>query len=202
MQRPFRIEGYAIVSADGMIAEASGLMPNSLKLAADQRLYKAALDRADLLVHTHMTYEAQENSARRRRLILTRQVPGLAPAPDIPNAMFWNPKGASFDEACAALGVHEGRVAALGGPQVYAVFFPIGYDDFYLTRAIDVRLPGGVPVFLEGLKGKTPEDVLSEAGLKPSPTEWLDDQVSLVEWTPSGRADPDSPDLLSRVRGA
>ena len=80
--------------------------------------------------------------------------------------------------------MREGSVAALGGPQVYAVFFAIGYDDFYLTKAVNLKLPGGVPVFLEGRRGATPEEVLSKAGLTPSPTQWLDDQVSLVEWRP------------------
>ena len=38
MARPDRIEGLAIVSADGMIADASGAQPDALKLEADQRL--------------------------------------------------------------------------------------------------------------------------------------------------------------------
>jgi hypothetical protein len=32
-----RIEGYVIVSADGMLADANGVMPASLKFEADQR---------------------------------------------------------------------------------------------------------------------------------------------------------------------
>ena len=39
MRGPFRIEGYAIASADGMIADATGFMPDSLKIEADQRFY-------------------------------------------------------------------------------------------------------------------------------------------------------------------
>ena len=31
-----RIEGYAIVSEDGMLANASGIMPDQLKFEADQ----------------------------------------------------------------------------------------------------------------------------------------------------------------------
>ena len=46
MRGPFRIEGYAIASADGMIADATGFMPDSLKFEADQRFYLEALDRA------------------------------------------------------------------------------------------------------------------------------------------------------------
>ena len=36
MPRPPRIEGYAIVSEDGMLANASGVMPDQLKFDADQ----------------------------------------------------------------------------------------------------------------------------------------------------------------------
>jgi len=36
MEEAFRIEGYAIVSSDGMIADANCMMPNSLKFDADQ----------------------------------------------------------------------------------------------------------------------------------------------------------------------
>jgi len=35
MSSPRRIEGYAIVSEDGMLADAAGVMPDSLKFEAD-----------------------------------------------------------------------------------------------------------------------------------------------------------------------
>ena len=109
MRGHFRIEAYAIVSADGMIADATGLMPASLKLEADQRFLDRSLDRADLIVHGRLSFEDQPNSPRRRRLILTRRVTGVAPDPDNPNARLWNPAGATFEEACAAVGVNRGR---------------------------------------------------------------------------------------------
>ena len=37
MHGPFRIEGHAIVSEDGMIADSTGLMPDSLKFESDQK---------------------------------------------------------------------------------------------------------------------------------------------------------------------
>ena len=46
-----RIEGYVIVSADGMLADASGVMPDVLKFAGDKHFFTAALDRAVLIVH-------------------------------------------------------------------------------------------------------------------------------------------------------
>ena len=184
MRKPFRIEGYAIASADGMIADSTGLMPNSLKLEADQRLFEEALDRADVIVHGRMSYEGQPNSPRRRRLILTRRTASLATDPDKPNARFWNPAGASLEEACAALGCRAGTIAVIGGPFAFSLFLPIGYDVFDLSRAVKVRLPGGVPVFEEGRLGRTPEEVLSDAGMKPAPPRRLDEEVTLVEWTP------------------
>ena len=81
MPGPFRIEAYAIVSADGMLAASNGLMPNSLKIEADQRFFESSLNRTDLVVHGRMSYEGQANSPRRRRLILTRRVADVAPDP-------------------------------------------------------------------------------------------------------------------------
>jgi hypothetical protein len=144
MRGPFRIEGYAIVSADGMIADATGLMPESLKIEADQRFYLEALDRVEVVAHGRLSHEGQPNSPGRRRLILTRQVADLAPDPDNPNARLWNPAGATLEEACAAVGCGAGVMAIAGGTEVFSLFLKIGYDDFYLARAVNVRLPGGV----------------------------------------------------------
>jgi dihydrofolate reductase len=185
MLGPFRIEAYVIASADGMIADGTGLHPISLKLEADQRFLDAALDRAAVLVHGRRSNEGQPNSPKRRRLILTRRIKSLAADPDNANARFWNPAGASLEEACAALGCHSGTVAVLGGPDVYSYFLKVGYDDFHLSRAVKVRLPSGVPLFDEGRFGRSPDEVLSAAGLQAGPTRWLDDAVTVVEWTPS-----------------
>ena len=38
------IEGFAIVSEDGMLADSSGVMPPSLMFAADQRFFEAGLN--------------------------------------------------------------------------------------------------------------------------------------------------------------
>ena len=147
MRGPFRIVAYAIASADGMIADETGVMPKSLNLEADQRFFEKGLDHADVVAHGRMSQEDQPNSPKRRRLILTRKIAGLAPDPDNANARLWNPAGASLEQACASVGCFSGTVAVLGGPHVYSYFLKIGYDDFYLSRADKVRLPGGVPVF-------------------------------------------------------
>jgi dihydrofolate reductase len=181
---PFRIVAYAIASADGMIADETGSMPKSLNLEADQRFFEEALDHAAVVVHGRMSQEDQPNSPKRRRLIFTRRVADLAPDPDNANARLWNPAGASLEEACASVGCLSGTLAVLGGPIVYSYFLKIGYDDFYLSGAPKVKLPGGMPVFAECRPGKTPDEVLASAGLMPGPTQWLDDEVTLVEWKP------------------
>ena len=183
MRGPFRIIAHAIASADGMIADETGVVPKSLILEADQRYFESALNRVDVVAHGRRSQEDQPNSPRRRRLILTRKVAGLAPHPDNPNASLWNPEGATLDEACASVGCLSGTVAVLGGPDVYRYFLELGYDDFYLSRADKVHLPGGAPLFGQGL-GKTPEQVLTAAGYEPGPLKKLDDEVTLTVWTP------------------
>jgi hypothetical protein len=184
MRGSLRIEGYAIASADGMIADATGFMPDSLKFEADQRFFLGALDRAQAVCHGRLSHEGDPDSGARRRLILTRRVPDLAPDPDNRNTWLWNPAGATLEEACAAVDSGAGTLAIAGGTEVFSLFLKIGYDIFYLARAEKVRLPGGVPVFSQGRFGQAPEEVLREAGLKPAETRWLDDEVSLVSWSP------------------
>src|SRR5271167_2976063 len=104
MRGPYRIVAYAIASADGIIADETGHMPKSLNLEADQRFFEKGLDRAAVVAHGRMSQEDQPNSPQRRRLILSRKVPDLAPDPENQNARLWNPAGASLEEACASVG--------------------------------------------------------------------------------------------------
>jgi hypothetical protein len=158
------IEGFAIVSADGMLAGADGLMPNALKFEEDQRFLDEALDAAALLVHGRMSHETQPNSCNRRRLLLTRSAGPFSPEPVEPNVWLWNPRETPFDVVCARLGVRSGVVAILGGTAAYDMFLP-RYAKFHLARAGNVALPGGVPV-LSGVGGDNPPDVvLRAAGL-------------------------------------
>jgi dihydrofolate reductase len=174
----YRIEAYVIASADGMIADASGVQPASLQFEADRRHFEDGLDRADAVVNGRHSQEGQPNSMSRRRLIVTRQVAGLAADPENPKARLWNPAGASLEEACAALGLSAGTIAVIGGPQVYTLFLKLGYDCFHLSRAVKVHLPGGLPLF-----GGDPDAALAAAGLKARPTQWLDDGLTLTDWT-------------------
>ena len=182
MTRPRRIEGYAIVSADGMLANAAGIMPAELKFEADQRFFEHGLDGVDAVVHGRHSHEQQPHSHLRRRLIVTRQVPALAADPSNEKALLWNPGGASFEEAWAALGSPDGSLAVIGGTDVFGMFLP-RYDVFHLTRAPGVRLPDGRPVFPQ-VPQQSPEQVLADHGLAPRPPQMLDaaSGVSVVSW--------------------
>jgi dihydrofolate reductase len=182
MPYPRRIDGYAIVSEDGMLANADGVMPDALKFEADQRFFEQGLDSVDAVAHGRHSYEQQPRSHRRRRLILTRHVAAIAADPSNAKALLWNPTGASFEAAWTALGVPDGILAVIGGSQVFGMFLD-RYDVFHLSRAPGVWLPGGRPVFPE-VPARTPEEVLARHGLKPGPRQVLDADkgVTLVAW--------------------
>ncbi len=177
------VEACAIVSADGMLADSTHVMPASLKFDADQRFFNDTLERADLIVHGRNSYEDQPNSLHRRRVILTRRITALAGDPENPKATLWNPAGASFADACAHAGFSQGRVAIIGGTDVFGMFLD-SYDTFFLSEAPNVRLPGGVPVF-PGVPHDAPQDILKRHGLKPDATQTLDAAhgVTLTPWT-------------------
>jgi dihydrofolate reductase len=166
-----RIEGYVIVSADGMLAKA-GHMPDELRFEGDKRFFTEALDRADLIVHGRHSYEDQPNSPRRKRIFLTRRVSTIAPDPSNPKATLWNPAGASFEAACDRAGVDSGTVAIIGGPDVFEMFMD-RYDTFWLSQAPHVRLPGAEPCF-PGVPARSPEQILAAHGLKAGEARILD----------------------------
>jgi dihydrofolate reductase len=178
-----RIEGYVIVSADGMLADAKGVIPESIRNDADQRFFQDSLDQASAIVHGRHSHEGGPRAALRKRLVVTRQVATVAPDPTYPHALLWNPVGATLDQALAQLGAAEGTVAIIGGPEVFSLFLP-RYDAFHLSRAANAKIPGGLAVFTEVGPNATPEDVLSRHGLKPGPRRDLDAAagVTLVTW--------------------
>jgi hypothetical protein len=177
-----RIEGYVIVSADGMLANADHVMPDELKFEGDKRFFSAALDGADLIVHGRHSHEQQPNSPQRKRVILTRTVAALAPDPAHPKATLWNPQGASFEAACDVAGVRSGTVAVIGGPAVFGMFMD-RYDTFWLSLAPHVRLPGGEACF-PGVPERSPQEILAAHGLKAGEAQILDpaSDVSVTPW--------------------
>ena len=165
-----------------MLANAAGIMPDSLKFAADRRLFESGLDGVDVVVHGRHSHERQPHSYLRRRLILTRQVPAVAADPSNEKALFWNPAGASFEQAFAVLGTPDSSVGVIGGTDVFGMFLDL-YDVFHLSRAPDVRLPGGRPVFPE-VPTRTPEEVLASHGLNRGQRQVLDPAkgLAIVSW--------------------
>ena len=183
MARPDRIEGLAIVSADGMIADARGVQPDSLKLEADQRFFHATLDAATALIHGRHSGEGGPDAGRRRRIVLTRTIPALARDPENDKAVHWNPAGATLEQAWAMLGLSGGTLAVIGGTEPFGLFLERGYDVFHLSHAARARLPGGRPVF-PGIPPATADDLLTRHSLKPDPMQVLDAsaELTMVTW--------------------
>jgi hypothetical protein len=177
-----RIEGYVIVSADGMLANADGVMPDALKFRGDQEFFNAALDRVDLIAHGRHSFEDQPNSPKRKRLILTSKTAALAPDPSNPNATLWNPAGATFEQACDYAGVASGTVAIIGGPHVFGMFLD-RYNTFWLSQAPHVRLAGGRPC-LPGVPQRSPQAILAAHGLDAGEPQILDaaHDVNVTPW--------------------
>lgn len=182
MTSALRIEGYVILSADGMLADASGVMPPQLKFDADQKFFEAALDRADLIVHGKNSFEDQLRSPLRTRIVLTRTVPALAPDRTNPKATLWNPAGASFEDACRHAGVISGNAAIIGGPDVFGMFMD-RYDVFWLSQAHRLTIPDGTGGF-PGIPQRSPQHILAAHGLKAAETRVLDAErgVDVTAW--------------------
>lgn len=184
-RRP-RIEGYAVISREGMIATADGRFPDAIKIPADHDFYQAAVDQASAVANGRHSAEGGEKEKLRKRIVLTRRVNGVKPHPDNPNAVLWNPGSASFSEAWQALQIDGGTLAVVGGTDVFGLFLTVGYDRFNLTLT-EASVPGGRPVFPGVGKGKTPQEVLSQAGLLLGGTRLLDAATNtrVEEWRPA-----------------
>jgi dihydrofolate reductase len=182
MPHPDRIEGYAIVSEDGMIADAARIMPDSLIFEADKHFFERGLDAVDVVVHGRHSHEQQPHSASRLRLVVTHRVETVAPDSSNEKALFWNPAGASLEDALEALGKPGGSVGVVGGTDVFGLFLG-RYDVFHLSRAPDAHIPGGRPVF-PGVPALTPEEVLASYGMVPGECQVLDEdkRLTVVSW--------------------
>jgi dihydrofolate reductase len=178
----FRIEGYVIVSADGMLADDRHVMPDALKFEGDKRFFTEALDRADLIVHGRHSHEGQPNSPQRKRIVVTRKVADVTDDPSNAKGTLWNPAGAPFEAACDHAGVRKGTIAIIGGPDVFEMFLD-RYDTFWLSQAANVTLPGGKAVF-SGVPQKTPQEIFSSHGLEPGQSQVLDatNGVTVTPW--------------------
>ena len=173
------IEGYAIVSADGMIADGHGVMPVSIRNDADQHYLQAEMDRAAVIVHGRHSHEGGPRAAGRKRLVVTRQIAGIAPDPSQPHALLWNPAGAGLAQAIDALAVEAGPVAVIGGTEVFDLFLPL-YDVFHLSRATRARIAGGRALFSTAGPTVTVDEVLRQHGLRPTAPRDIDGAAGIT----------------------
>lgn len=173
------IAGLAIVSDDGMIADADGVQPTSLLLEADQKFFRDTLERADVIVHGRHSAEGGPGSERRKRIVLSRRLATAERDPANPLAVLWNPAGAALQVALSMIAPPRRRLAVIGGTDVFGMFLALGYDLFYLSRASGIRLPGGRPVF-PGIPPHSPEELLSRHGLGPESSRILDAAADLT----------------------
>jgi hypothetical protein len=180
-----RIEGYAIVSREGMIALPDGSFPKVLEIPGDQAFYRGSLDRASAVANGRHSAEGGPKEHLRKRLRVTRRVQRIITDPDNANVVLWNPGTASFQEAWQKLGIDEGTLAVLGGTYVFALFLTIGYDTFHLSRANGVSVPRGRPVFPGVGDGVAPEEPLKKQGFALRSTRALDPDTETVleEWS-------------------
>jgi dihydrofolate reductase len=185
MNRRPRIEGYAIVSREGMIAKSDGSFPEELRIPADQQFYQGSLERASAIANGRHSAEGGPKEKARKRLRITRQVHRIITDPDNPNIVLWNPGTASFDEAWQRLNVDDGILAVVGGTDVFALFLTIGFDAFFLTRT-QVSMPRGRPVFPGVGHGVAPDEPLTKHGLELKETRMLDpvSETVVQEWGP------------------
>lgn len=165
--------GYAIVSADGFITDASGVMPNSLKIDADQAYFQAALDDADVTLMGRHTHEAAPNVKGRRRVVVSRSVRGLIQE----DARTWwaNPDQIISEAVFSALPAPNRHVAVVGGTRVFDwILGGPGFSAFHLSVARTTTLDRGRPVFEGADSLAKAESLLKKRGLKLNHRAWLD----------------------------
>lgn len=182
MVTPIQYEGHAIVSEDGMIADAAGNMPAALRSDADWQYFQAALDRAALVVLGRKGHARHPNPGR-RRLVLSTSVATLAADSVDPLATLWNPAGLSIEAVLAELGIATGTVAVTGGTGTFDIFLP-RYSRFVLAEVRGLALPGGIPCFSKG----HPRYVFAGAGLAARDMQVIERNVVQTIWERSSAA--------------
>ncbi|MEX0852037.1 MAG: hypothetical protein WD036_01945 [Bauldia sp.] len=177
----YRIHGHAIVSDDHRIAAPDGTTPPELMNPTDWRRFQAALEVAAVIVLGRRGHEANPNVKGRNRLVLSASARGVERRA---HAWWWNPAEAPVEQAFAHAAPAGGIAAVPGGRRVFDLFLGISFDEFHLTRAAGVIVPGGIPLFSAADDGLTPEAILAGRGLIAGPRKTLDPQcgVTLVIW--------------------
>src|SRR2546423_14749560 len=90
MKRP-RIEGYAVISKEGMIATSDGKFPEQIKIPADHEFYQAAVAAASAVANGRHSAGGGIGEKYRKRFLLTPRVTGLTPVPNNATAIQRDP---------------------------------------------------------------------------------------------------------------
>lgn len=170
--------GYAVVSADGFIADDRGHMPDALRFEADWAYFQAALDAADITLLGRHTHEAAPNLKRRRRLVVSRGVRAVIQE----DARTWwvNSEDLAPASAVAAVAGTPADVAVVGGTGVFGwILEEGGFEEFHLSLAHQVSLSAGRPLFddVEGLDAAIAK--LEASGLETKERSWFDHEAGL-----------------------
>jgi hypothetical protein len=178
------IHGYAIVSDNDCIADASGRTPEALRNEADWAYFQAGLNKAAVTVLGRLGHESNSNPKGRLRMVLSSSSSGLERRSD---GWWWDPAKVPWDEAIRTVLPEGGRIAVPGGRQVFDLFLGIGYDAFHLTRAEGTHVADGVPVFSGCDRARNAEAILSEHGLALGEHQVLDPagRITLAIWRSS-----------------
>lgn len=166
--------GYAIVSADGFIADSSGRMPEAICFEADWAYFRGAIRRADLMILGRHTHELSPSLTNRPRLVASRGVRAVIQE----NATTWwvNPKEVTPTSAVAVVAGSEAKAMVAGGTGVYGWVLEEGvYDEFHLSIARNVTLGTGRPLLddINGLESMI--SAFGAKGLSLQETSWLDE---------------------------
>jgi dihydrofolate reductase len=177
--RQYSIEGHAIVSRDGAIADRSGVKPDGLAIDADWAYFQRQLDDSALVVLGRLSHEADPDRGR-PRLVVTSAANGLVQAG--PRLWKLDPARLAIADALAQVVPHGGRIAVVGGRRVFDLFLSQGYDAFHLSIAQKCVLPGGVPVFTGVGSAAQAADLLGAHGLAVAERRTLDAAAGAVLW--------------------
>jgi dihydrofolate reductase len=158
------IEGHAVVSNDGFIADEKGEMFPHLHHPKDWAQFQARLDEAAIVVLGRKGHGKHESKGR-NRLIVTKSV--QKPVQEGAN-LFWNPTHMPFEKLKL-----KGLIAVTGGQSVFDLFLQIGYDAFILNHLPQVKLQVGLSLFSQ------PVD-FQKYGLSLQNTHVLDEEKLLI----------------------
>lgn len=176
--RSHAFEGYAVVSADGFIADAGGVMPNALKFDADWDYFQTALDRADVTLIGRHTHEAAPNFKKRHRLVFSTRTDGLVK--EDATTTWIDPAKADPCRAITQLFGPSANVAVVGGRGVFDwVLSNPSFSAFHLSLAHQARLGQGQTIFKGADDLEAALSLLSHRGLTLEHRSWFDRDAGL-----------------------